>query len=100
MSDDAITEPNPPSGPVVIRLRKAITFGSRTIEQITIRPLKGKDMRHYDEARGEVGKALLFAHVLSGEMPGMIDELEGADLGAVISAVNGFFAAIRGTGEL
>lgn len=88
----------PLSEPVVIKLRKPATFGSRTIEQMTIRPLKGRDMRRYEQASGQVGKSLLFASILSGEMPGMIDELEGEDLGAVMDTVNDFFAAIHRTG--
>jgi len=91
--------PTESKGPVTITLRKPITFGSRTIDQITIRPLKGKDMRRYNDAQGDVGKSLLFASILSGEMPGMIDELEGEDLGAVMDAVNAFFLAIQPTGK-
>lgn len=86
------------SEPVVIKLRKPVTFGSKVIDTITLRPLKGKDMRRLKESDGNVGNALNFASILSGELPEVIDEIEGEDLGAVMSAVNDFFLAIRGTG--
>jgi hypothetical protein len=85
--------------PVVITLRKPITFGSRTITELTIRPCKGKDLRRIDERLGNTKTALSMAGWLSGEPTQVIDELEGQDLGEVMDAVNGFLFAIRGIGE-
>lgn len=86
------------SAPVIVKLRKPITFGGRTVEQLTIRPLKAKDLRRLKESDGRMGNALNFASYLSGEIAEVIDELEGEDLGEVIDAVNGFFLAIQGGG--
>jgi hypothetical protein len=87
------------SEPVVVRLRKPITFGNRTVEQLNIRPPKAKDMRRMRESDGRMATALKMASLLTGEIDEVIDELEGLDLGEVIGVVNDFFLAIHGTSE-
>lgn len=86
------------SEPVVLKLRKPIKFGTRTVEQLTIRPPKGKDMRKIKASDGEIVTALKMASYLSGELEEVIDELEGEDLGEVMDIVNRFFLAIQGSG--
>lgn len=83
------------SEPVTVKLRKPVKYGSRTVEQITLRPLKAKDMRRYREHDGNMGNAINFASHLSGEVAEVIDEIQGLDLRDVIEAVNLFFLAIR-----
>lgn len=85
--------------PVVIALRKPIAFGSRTISEITVRPVKAKYMRAIKETDGNMQSTLAMASKLTGEVREVIDELEGPDLRDVLEAVNGFFLAIRGTGQ-
>lgn len=87
------------SEPVTIELRKPISFGKRTVEKLTFRPLKAKDLRRLKESESNIASALNFASYLSGEESQIIDELEGQDLRDVIEVVNGFFLSIRGTGE-
>lgn len=85
--------------PVVIKLRKPITLGNRTIDQITIRPVKAKHMRAIKQSDSDMATTLLMASKLSGEISEVIDELEGEDLREVLEAVNAFFLAIQPTGR-
>lgn len=86
------------SDPVVITLRKPITFGGRTVTQLTLRAPKGKDLRRIKDSTSSLEDALDMAGWLSGEIKEVIDELEGDDLKEVIKVVNGFFAKLQGTG--
>lgn len=87
------------SEPVTIKLRKPITFGNRTVAELTIRPIKAKDLRRINDADSSMVQALDLASYLSGEVKQVIDELEGDDLWEVVAAVNGFFRDTRGTGK-
>lgn len=84
--------------PIVITLLHPITFGSRHIDRITIRPVKAKHLRAIKQTDGDMAQTLLLASKLSGELPEIIDELEGQDLGAVLEAVNRFLSGILPTG--
>ncbi len=92
-------EPRTASEPVTIKLRKPITIGNRTVEQLTIRPVKAKHMRAIKANDTSLSTTLLMASKLSGEISEVIDELEGDDLRDVLEAVNAFFFAIQPTGE-
>ncbi len=85
--------------PVIIKLRKPITFGSKTLDQLTIRPLKAKDLRRMKDSDSALQSTLNMASYLSGEVSQVIDELEGDDLREVLEVVNDFFHAIQGTGD-
>lgn len=88
------------SEPVVIKLRSPITFGSRIVEQLTIRPPKAKDLRRLKDSDSAMQTSLNMASWLSGEVSQVIDELEGEDLAEVLEVVNLFFEGItRRTGE-
>ncbi len=100
MSDaEQKTEKPSADEPVVIKLRHPITFGSRTIEQITIRPVKAKDLRSIKPGSDPMATTLLMASKLSGQTDEVIDELSGDDLRDVLDAVNTFFFAIQETGQ-
>jgi hypothetical protein len=83
------------STPITITLRKPVTYGSRTIDKITVRPVKGKHMRALRASDNPMAQTLLMASKLSGEVSEVIDELEGSDLHDVLEAVNAFFFAIQ-----
>ena len=87
-----------PNEPISITLRKPFSFGSRRIDTITIRPVKGKDMRKINRSEGDTATTLKMASQLTGEIAEVIDELQGEDLGEVIEAVNFFFESIQRTG--
>lgn len=86
------------SEPVVIKLRKSITYGSRTVEELTIRPPKAKDLRRVKESDTAMQTSLNMASWLSGEVSEVVDELEGEDLAKVLEVVDTFFRKLRGTG--
>jgi len=89
----------PANEPVVIRLRSPIVFGSKRIEEITVRPVKAKHLRSYNSSDDAMKNTLVMASKLTGLLSEEIDELEGDDLREVLAAVNAFFLAIQGTGQ-
>jgi hypothetical protein len=86
------------SDPVVIKLKSPITFGSRTVEQLTIRAPKAKDLRRVNQSASPMQTSLDMASWLTGELKEVIDELEGDDLRDVLKVVDDFFTRLRGTG--
>lgn len=82
--------------PVTIKLRRPVKFGERTVAQLTIRPLKAKDLRKMKDG-SPMQQSLNMASTLSGEIEEVIDELEGEDLGEVLAVVNRFFELITPT---
>ena len=84
--------------PVTIKLRKPITYGSRVIDQLTIRPIKAKDLRRVGGDDSLLKASLNMASWLSGEVSEVIDELEGEDLAEVLGVVERFFGAVQATG--
>lgn len=85
--------------PIVIRLRKPIAFGSRTVAELTVRPVKAKYMRSVKQSDNSMESTLSMVSKLTGEVKEVIDELEGPDFRDVLEAVNGFLLAIQGTGK-
>ena len=83
--------------PVTIKLTKPIIFGSETISELTLRPIKGKDYRRLKATSG-MGIILELAGYLSGQVTQVIDELEGEDLQEVILAVSVFMGSSREIG--
>ncbi len=88
-----------PNASVTIQLRTPITVGSQTHTEITLRPVKGKDMRYMvvDDKR-PVAAVMWMAGRLSGLTQQVTDELLGVDLKAVTDAVNTFLAGTPETG--
>lgn len=87
------------SEPVTITLRKPIESGKQTITEITIRPVRGKDLRMLKLSDPPLVQTLNMLSWLSGQPLKVVDELEGDDLGEAIKVVNDFLFAIQGTGE-
>lgn len=85
--------------PVVITLRKPIESGKATITELTIRPVKGKDLRRLKPGDPPVVQTLNMLSWLSGQPMQVIDELEGDDIGKAMAVVNDFLFATQGTGE-
>jgi hypothetical protein len=103
MSDEA-TPQQPAPCPVVIRLRTPITEVDGVpldvpLTKLTLRPLKAKDLRSYDERKPAMGQQIDFAGKLSGQPREVIDELSGPDLGEVMGVVDDFFLGIRRPGQ-
>lgn len=87
------------SEPVVITLRKPIEFGKTTVTELTIRPVKGKDLRRLKPSDPPLVQTLNMLSWLSGQPLQVVDELEGDDLGKALGVVNDFLFATQGTGE-
>lgn len=84
------------SEPVTVRLSKTISLGSRVVQELTIRPVKAKDLRRVKDSDSSMISTLNMAGWLSGEVSEVIDELEGDDLARVIQVVNDFLFVIQG----
>lgn len=89
----------PASGPITIALSSPVAFGKDTITEITIRPVKGKDLRQDKDTDSGMARTLAMLGRLSGQPMKVIDELEGEDLGRCIKVVNDFLLDTRGTGD-
>lgn len=86
-----------PHEPVTVKLTYPITYGSRTIESLTFRPMTAKDMRR---CRATTRQGMLFelASFLSGETSQVIDLLQGCDAVAVMGEIGVFFGPSHATG--
>jgi len=87
------------SEPKTITLRKPIESGKQTITEITIRPVRGKDLRRLKPSDPALVQTINMLSWLSGQPLAVVDELEGDDLRDAIEVVNDFLFAIQGTGE-
>lgn len=94
------------SEPVTIVLSKPVSIEVKTgngprikkVDQLTIRPPKGKDLRRVDRSKSPIAVSLDMASWLSGEPTQIIDELEGSDLREVLKVVDDFFSAFQSGG--
>ena len=88
-------------GAVVVDLENPIEFAGKTIDQLTIRPLKAKWMRglRMTEERS-MDVILTLAGRMSGKADAVINELTGDDLRGVIDAVVGFMETSLPSGEI
>lgn len=87
------------SEPVVVTLRKPVQFEKSAVAELTIRPVKGKDLRRLNPNDPPLVQTLNMLSWLSGQPMKVIDELEGDDLGAALKVVNDFLFATQGTGQ-
>lgn len=87
------------SEPVVITLRKPVRAGQETIAELTIRPVRGKDLRRLNPSDPPLVQTLNMLSWLSGQPMKVVDELEGDDLGTALGVVNDFLFATQGTGS-
>jgi Phage tail assembly chaperone proteins, E, or 41 or 14 len=85
-------------GPVTVKLRTPIEFGSQRIEELAFRPLTGKDLRKLPEG-SSMDVTLVLAGRLSGQPDPVIDKLTGDDLWEVMTVVSGFMPGGPPTGS-
>lgn len=102
---EAASTQAPAQGPVAIKLRKPIAVVDgmpldAPIAKLTLRPLRAKDLRTYDDRKSSTALAVEYIGRLSGQPAEVVDELEGEDLGEAIAIVNSFFLSIRRPGQL
>jgi hypothetical protein len=86
--------------PRTVKLRTPIEFGSQRIEELTFRPVTGKDVRRFQVAAGfEIDACLTLAGRLTGQPDAVIDKLSGDDLEEVIEIAALFMPGGRRTGR-
>lgn len=72
--------------PQVVQLAHAVKHGARELDSITLGNLKGVHVRRAPETWETHEPLLLMAGLLSGLPDGVLDQLEGQDLHAVVGA--------------
>lgn len=79
---------------VVHPLRFPIAFTSgdeaRTIEEVTVRRPIAKDFLATDGVQGDVAKSLAMIEQLTGLMRVQVEKLDGVDMAAIGSIIEGF----------
>lgn len=85
--------------PRVVKLKAPIEFGSQRIEELTFRPVVGKDLRSLRISAGlEIDAMLVLAGRLCGQPDPVIDKLSGDDLEEVLAIAADFMPGSRRTG--
>lgn len=82
---------------ITVTLATPVEHGSETIEKLTLRRPKGKDLRKLP-MEPELGDILDFAGRLAGVTPSVMDEMDAADVVAVAEAVADFLPSGPATG--
>lgn len=82
-----------------VKLRSPIEFGPKRIEELTFRPVTGKDLRGFRITPGlEIEAMLVLAGRLAGQVDAVIDQLTGEDLEEVLAIAADFLPGTRRTG--
>jgi hypothetical protein len=85
--------------PVTIRFKGPAGEREETITEVQLRRPKGKDIRAMDRAEGDIGKTMALLARVSGLEPSVLDEMDGADVVALLELVAGFLPNGQPTGE-
>ena len=83
---------------VTVTLSEPVEFGEETVEEITLRRPKGKDLRKLPSEM-DVGAMMDFAGRLSGREPSFMDLLDIDDVLKITEEVEGFLDSGRKTGS-
>lgn len=75
---------------VAHKLAVPITFEGREVSEITLRRLKGKDIRDMERHGSDVEKTFFIIGRLASLPPEAVDELDAADFEAVSEIIEGF----------
>ena len=84
---------------VVYRLQYPIEFGSETITELSLRRVKGKDIRAVRNTASPASETLDLIGRLSGQPRPVIDELDAIDVEEVGKIVEGFTKSGPPTGD-
>jgi hypothetical protein len=80
-----------------IKLERPVEFGGEIVAQLELRPPKGKDLRAIVVSRIvdlSFGEVLDLGGKLAGKPPELMDSLEAADVGKVLTAVVDFLSSM------
>lgn len=86
------------SEPITVKLQEPITYGSKTITELTLRKPKARDFRPMG-SKQTMGELLDLAGRLSGQPNAVIDELSIVDMNEVLKLVGDFMPAGPETGD-
>lgn len=75
---------------VTVKLSIPVEIGDDLIEEIVLRRPKGKDLKAAMKGTSAFSDSIALAVRLSGQLPVVFDEMDGADLTAVLDAVGNF----------
>lgn len=78
-------------------LKVPVPWGSETVSELTIAPLKAKHMRGVP-GEPKMGDLLILVGHVTGQPQAFIDELDAADAMALCGLVGGFLSGGQGTG--
>ncbi len=86
-------------GSTTVRLHYPITDGKATVDRLTVKRPKAKDLRKMDEAKGNVGKELRLMEALTNVTVNDLGELEAEDFANVDEVINSYMGKRQPTGE-
>lgn len=75
---------------VTVKLSMPVEIGNDLIEEIVLRRPKGKDLKLSIKGKSDFEDSISLAVRLSGQLPVVFDEMDGADLSAVLDEVGNF----------
>jgi hypothetical protein len=90
---------NPRPRTIEYVLKWPIEFGQETITVLTIRRLKGKDLRALRESGAEITNSLETIARLTAQPRAVIDEMDSEDFTEVGKIIEGFTKSGQATGE-
>lgn len=86
-------------GSKTLVLAYPVQVGERTITTVQLRRPRGKDLRIWDQAKGDVQRNALMIGALSGLSQPEVDLLDAADFMTLAQALSDFLPGARATGE-
>lgn len=86
------------TSPIVVRFKGATGDREESIDTVSIRQPKGRDMRVLDKHPGEIGQALAMIARLTGLTDAQVDEMSPRDIGEISAVIEGFMAPGLPTG--
>lgn len=86
----------------IVQRRKASggEIREETIDQVTIRRLRAKDLRMVDRIDGKVAQSLALIASLTGLSQTTVDELDAEDVEGIGAVIGDFFPTRQPTGEV
>jgi hypothetical protein len=84
---------------VTVTLLTPIKVANEDVTSLTLRRLRGKEIRTMDKAIGNAGMTLGLIGTLAGIPPSSVDQIDGEDFTELAQVVAGFFGKSPATGE-
>lgn len=84
--------------PVTITLRGPDGERQETVSEVTLRRVKGKDLRATDDHSGEIAKTLALLAKITSQPMVVIDELDAEDIAGLGEKLDDFLPASLRTG--